>query len=152
MTPEETEKVCALLFKSGSHNMNAKFVGRSPQVIAEAAKITIPAGTRVLIGEQGGVGEGYPLSYEKLTTVLAFYTVRDWREACELASRLPSERYRPHHEHPHGRQGDGEKICGEAGFPYSGQHRRKHGRYRNQHGIGNLLYLRLRNVRRKLCF
>ncbi|WP_432765237.1 aldehyde dehydrogenase family protein, partial [Hungatella effluvii] len=88
MTPEETEKVCALLFKSGSHNMNAKFVGRSPQVIAEAAKITIPAGTRVLIGEQGGVGEGYPLSYEKLTTVLAFYTVRDWQEACELSIRL----------------------------------------------------------------
>ena len=87
MTKEETDKVCNLLFKNG-HNMNAKFVGRSPQVIAAAAGITIPEGTRVLIGKQEGVGEGYPLSYEKLTTVLGFYTVKDWEEACGLSYRL----------------------------------------------------------------
>lgn len=87
MTKEETDKVCRLLFKNG-HAMNAKFVGRSPQVIAQAAGIQIPEGTRVLIGEQGGVGEGYPLSYEKLTTVLAFYTVKNWEEACHLSIDL----------------------------------------------------------------
>ena len=87
MTPEETERVCKLLFKNG-HAMNAKFVGRSPQVIASAAGINIPANTRVLIGPQNGVGEGNPLSYEKLTSVLAFYTVKDWREACELSKDL----------------------------------------------------------------
>lgn len=87
MTAEETAKVCNLLFKNG-HNMNAKFVGRSPQVIASAAGISIPEGTKVLVGEQGGVGDGYPLSYEKLTTVLAFYTVKDWHEACDLSIRL----------------------------------------------------------------
>lgn len=88
MTAEETEKVCALLFKKGTHAMSAKFVGRSPQVIAAAAGIHIPDNTRVLIGEQSGVGDGYPLSYEKLTTVLAFYTVKDWHEACELSIKL----------------------------------------------------------------
>ena len=87
MTREETEKVCRLLFKNG-HAMNAKFVGRTPDVIAQAAGISIPMGTRVLIGEQDGVGEGYPLSYEKLTTVLAFYTVKDWKQACELSMQL----------------------------------------------------------------
>ena len=87
MTKEETEKVCSLLFKNG-HSMNAKFVGRSPRMIAEKAGITIPEGTKVLIGEQGGVGEGYPLSYEKLTTVLAFYTVKDWKDACKLSMDL----------------------------------------------------------------
>lgn len=87
MTKEETDKVCQLLFKNG-HAMNAKFVGRSPQVIADAAGITIPAGTRGLIGEQDGVGNGYPLSYEKLTSVLGFYTVRDWQDACDLCIRL----------------------------------------------------------------
>lgn len=87
MTKEETKKVCGLLFKNG-HSMNAKFVGRSPQVIAQGAGITIPEGTRVLIGEQEGVGEGYPLSYEKLTTVLGFYTVKDWKEACRLSIDL----------------------------------------------------------------
>jgi len=87
MTAEETAKVCKLLFKNG-HSMNAKFVGRAADVIAEAAGISIPAGTRVLIGEQGGVGEGHPLSFEKLTTVLGFYTVKDWHEACELSIAL----------------------------------------------------------------
>ncbi|OUN15808.1 acetaldehyde dehydrogenase (acetylating) [Gemmiger sp. An87] len=87
MAREETEKVCRLLFKNG-HAMNAKFVGRTPDVIAQAAGISIPMGTRVLIGEQDGVGEGYPLSYEKLTTVLAFYTVEDWKQACELSMQL----------------------------------------------------------------
>ncbi|NFG60970.1 acetaldehyde dehydrogenase (acetylating) [Clostridium sp. CMCC3677] len=87
MTAEETDKVCNLLFKNG-HSMNAKFVGRSPQVIASSAGISIPQDTKVLIGEQKGVGEGYPLSFEKLTTVLAFYTVKDWHEACELSIEL----------------------------------------------------------------
>lgn len=87
MTKEETNKVCQLLFKNG-HAMNAKFVGRTPDVIAQAAGITIPVGTRVLIGEQDGVGDKYPLSYEKLTTVLAFYTVEDWKEACKLSIEL----------------------------------------------------------------
>ncbi|MGL5439503.1 MAG: acetaldehyde dehydrogenase (acetylating) [Filifactoraceae bacterium] len=87
MTKEETDKVCGLLFKGG-HTMNAKFVGRSPQVIAKAANINIPEYTTVLIGEQTGVGEGNPLSYEKLTTVLGFYTVKDWHEACELSIKL----------------------------------------------------------------
>lgn len=87
MSPEETTMVCRLLFKNG-HAMNAKFVGRSPQVIAAAAGFSIPDETKVLIGEQQGVGPDYPLSYEKLTTVLAFYTVKDWQEACELSIKL----------------------------------------------------------------
>ena len=87
MTADETAKVCKLLFKNG-HNMNAKFVGRAATVIAEAAGFSVPEGTKVLVGEQGGVGDGYPLSFEKLTTVLGFYTVKDWHEACDLSIKL----------------------------------------------------------------
>lgn len=87
MSKEETDKVCQLLFKNG-YAMNAKFVGRDAQVIAKAAGIRIPEDTKVLIGEQGGVGAGYPLSFEKLTTVLAFYVVNDWEEACQLSIDL----------------------------------------------------------------
>ena len=87
MSKEETDKVCSLLFKNG-HAMNAKFVGRSPQVIASAAGFTVSDDVKVLIGEQKGVGSEDPLSYEKLTSVLAFYTVRDWEEACELCIKL----------------------------------------------------------------
>ena len=87
MSPEETKKVSRLLF-TDKHAMNARFVGRSPKVIADAAGFSIPEGTRVLLGEQNGVGPNYPLSYEKLTTVLAFYSVKDWYEACELCIDL----------------------------------------------------------------
>jgi acetaldehyde dehydrogenase (acetylating) len=87
MTAEETKKVCSLLFKNG-HAMNAKFVGRSPQVIASAAGFCVSDDVKVLIGEQHGVGPDDPLSYEKLTSVLAFYTVKNWEEACELCIKL----------------------------------------------------------------
>lgn len=87
MTAEETDRVCKLLFKNG-HAMNAKFVGRAATVIAAAAGFAVPEGTKVLIGAQNGVGDGNPLSYEKLTTVLGFYVVNDWHEACELSIQL----------------------------------------------------------------
>lgn len=87
MTEEETNKVCNILFKQGNA-MNAAFVGRSADVIAKAAGFYVPEGTKVLIGRQGGVGPKYPLSYEKLTTVLGFYVVNDWMEACELSIEL----------------------------------------------------------------
>lgn len=87
MNDDECEKVCKLLFRNGT-SMNPNFVGRTAKVIADAAGISIPANTKVLIGEQYGVGEKYPLSYEKLTSVLAFYTVSDWHEACDLSFKL----------------------------------------------------------------
>lgn len=87
MTDEETKTVCKLLFKN-EHTMNAKFVGKTALVIAEAAGISVPFNTRVLIGYQAGAGDEYPLSYEKLTSVLAFYVVKDWREACDLSIQL----------------------------------------------------------------
>lgn len=87
MSEEETDKVCQLLFKNG-HAMNAQFVGRSADVIAEAAGISVPSGTKVLVGPQKGVGQGYPLSFEKLTTVLGFYVVNNWEEACHLSIEL----------------------------------------------------------------
>lgn len=87
LNPEELRKVCSVLFKNG-HTMNAKFVGRSAKVIADGAGISVPDHTTVLIGLQTGVGEGNPLSYEKLTCVLGFYVVRDWHEACELSMQL----------------------------------------------------------------
>jgi len=88
MNEAETAAVCKLLFKNGGHAMDAKFVGRSPQVISKAAGFEVPADAKVLIGRQGGVGDEYPLSYEKLTTVLAFYVVEDWQEACQLSIKL----------------------------------------------------------------
>ncbi|HEL1907826.1 TPA: acetaldehyde dehydrogenase (acetylating) [Streptococcus suis] len=92
MTKEETDKVCQILFRGNSHGcnpaMNPKFVGQSAIKIAEAAGISVPSDTNILVGPQVGVGQGNPLSFEKLTTVLGFYVVKDWEEACALSIKL----------------------------------------------------------------
>ncbi|MGT2935526.1 acetaldehyde dehydrogenase (acetylating) [Streptococcus castoreus] len=92
MSEEETEKVCNLLFRGNSNGcnpaMNPKFVGRAATEIAEAAGIIVPKDTKILVGPQAGVGQGNPLSFEKLTTVIGFYIVKNWEEACALSIRL----------------------------------------------------------------
>ncbi|MGT2910859.1 acetaldehyde dehydrogenase (acetylating) [Streptococcus cameli] len=92
MSKEETDKVCELLFRGNSHGcnpaMNPKFVGRPALEIAEAAGICVPKDTKILVGPQAGVGQGNPLSFEKLTTVIGFYVVKNWEEACALSIRL----------------------------------------------------------------
>jgi len=87
MNEGEIEKLGDVLFTKG-HAMNAEFVGRSPKEIAKKAGLNIPNNTSVLIGFQEGVGKDYPLSFEKLTTVLGFYTAKDWVEACDICIRL----------------------------------------------------------------
>ena len=55
--------------------LNAGIVGKSAAFIAELAGISIPAGTRCLLADCGGVGRDYPWSIEKLSPTLAFFVV-----------------------------------------------------------------------------
>ena len=87
MSQEETGKVSALILNP-NNTMNSKYVGKTAQIIAQAAGITVPDHVKVLIGEQFGVGKDYPLSFEKLSPVLGFYTVQDWEEACQICIGL----------------------------------------------------------------
>src|SRR5262249_1695171 len=63
-------------------------VGRPATVIAQAAGISVPADTQVLIAELKGVGRDYPLSIEKLSPVLSFYVVTDWKDGCERCKEI----------------------------------------------------------------
>src|SRR6476619_5633247 len=56
-------------------SLNPGIVGRSVEVIAKMAGISVPPGTRCLLADVGGVGRDYPLSIEKLSPILAFYVV-----------------------------------------------------------------------------
>jgi acetaldehyde dehydrogenase (acetylating) len=81
MSPAQIDAVANVLL--GPQRLpNPKLVGRPAVTIAQAAGITVPAGTRVLIAELKGVGRDYPLSIEKLSPVLSFYVVADWKEGC----------------------------------------------------------------------
>src|SRR5437899_2077394 len=71
-----------------NYRVNAKMVGQSAERIAREAGISIPPGTRALVAPLEGVGRQYPLSAEKLSPVLSFYVVKDWREGLEVSTRL----------------------------------------------------------------
>ena len=53
--------------------LNPGIVGKSVEVIARMAGLSVPKGTRCLMADVGGVGREHPLSMEKLSPILAFY-------------------------------------------------------------------------------
>ena len=58
--------------------MNPAIVGKSVEQVATLAGLSgIPAGTRVLVARETGVGPGYPYSNEKLGLILALYVEPD---------------------------------------------------------------------------
>jgi acetaldehyde dehydrogenase (acetylating) len=54
-------------------SLNPAIVGKSVEVIAKMAGLSVPPGTRCLMADVGGVGREFPLSIEKLSPILAFY-------------------------------------------------------------------------------
>lgn len=54
-------------------SLNPAVVGKSVEVIAKMAGLSVPPGTRCLMADVAGVGREYPLSMEKLSPILAFY-------------------------------------------------------------------------------
>jgi acetaldehyde dehydrogenase (acetylating) len=67
-------------------SLNPAIVGKSVEVIAKMAGITVPPGTRCLLADVAGVGREHPLSMEKLSPILAFYVV-DGLEKCAQRSK-----------------------------------------------------------------
>lgn len=83
---DEKQKVAEIIFKN--KGLNVDIVGRPPKRLAELVEISIPENTRILVGEEEEVGKSVPFSLEKLSPILAFYTVKDWRGGCELSRKL----------------------------------------------------------------
>jgi len=87
LSKEEAKEVSKVVMKPNGA-MNAALVGQPAKFIADKAGICVPITTRILIAPLEGYGPGYPLSYEKLTTVLGFYVVNGWEEGCHLSIEL----------------------------------------------------------------
>jgi len=85
---EQIQRVGELVFRSGSSTPNPQIVGRAATVLADMAGIKAPASTRVLIAKLNGVGREYPLSAEKLSPILAFYSVRNFAAGVEVCTKL----------------------------------------------------------------
>lgn len=80
MNAEEKKMLEKILVVDG--RINPEIVGRSAPVIAQKAGFSVPPNTRVLICELNSVGKHEPLSMEKLSPILAFYTEEGWLNAC----------------------------------------------------------------------
>lgn len=87
LTREEVRKVESTIMTPRG-GMNSAFIGKTANYIADKAGVSVPEGVRLLIAPLEGYGSAHPLSYEKLTSVLGFYSARDWREACQLSIEL----------------------------------------------------------------
>ena len=65
----------AKIVATPQRSLNPAIVGKSVEVIAQMAGLSVPPGTRCLMADVAGVGRDYPLSMEKLSPILAFYVV-----------------------------------------------------------------------------
>jgi acetaldehyde dehydrogenase (acetylating) len=84
---EAKDKLSRLMFDQRGA-INPEMVGKPAAFIAQKAGIDVPSSTQVLIAELKDVGRQTPLSREKLSPVLSFYTVDHWREGCERCIEL----------------------------------------------------------------
>lgn len=87
LSKEESDKLGKFILRENG-TMNPKIVGKSAQVLADLAGISIPYGTKVLISEQSTVGKNNPYSREKLAPILAFYCEENWEKACKRCIEL----------------------------------------------------------------
>ena len=86
LSPEETEKVRKTIIINGA--LNAKIVGQTATKIATLSGISVPEGTKILIGEVESVELSEEFAHEKLSPVLAMYRAKDINEAFDKADRL----------------------------------------------------------------
>ena len=86
LNSDETEKVRKTIIINGA--LNAKIVGQSAHRIAELADVSVPLGTKILIGEVESVEISEEFAHEKLSPVLAMYKATSFEDALCKAEQL----------------------------------------------------------------
>ena len=86
LTAEETEKVRKTIIINGA--LNAKIVGQKAVTIASLAGVSVPEGTKILIGEVESVELSEEFAHEKLSPVLAMYRAESIQDAFAKAEQL----------------------------------------------------------------
>ncbi|MCK4800864.1 MAG: aldehyde dehydrogenase family protein [Anaerolineales bacterium] len=87
VSPEEAEALRPILFYPDGV-IDATSVGKSPQYLAAKAGFQVPENARILVADLRSVGKEEPLSREKLTSVLGFYTADGWEAGCDRCLEL----------------------------------------------------------------
>ncbi len=89
LNAEETEKVRKTIIINGA--LNAKIVGQKAVKIASLAGVTVPEGTKILIGEVESVDISEEFAHEKLSPVLAMYKAESFEDALLKAEQLVAD-------------------------------------------------------------
>jgi acetaldehyde dehydrogenase (acetylating) len=88
LSDAESDKLGKYILRANG-TMNPEIVGRSVETICKLAGLdSVPAGKRVLVARETGVGRGHPYSNEKLAPILAFFTGKDYTDVCEKVCEI----------------------------------------------------------------
>jgi len=87
LNDKQTEQLNAVAIKKDGR-INSQIVGQSAAKIAKMAGIDVPADTKILMVKLKGIGSEYPLSQEKLSPILAFYTVENHKQGIEYCVKM----------------------------------------------------------------
>jgi acetaldehyde dehydrogenase/alcohol dehydrogenase len=82
----EVQKLRDVILVNGV--LNAKIVGQTAVKIAEMAGVTVPEGTKILIGEVDSVEQSEAFAHEKLSPVLAMYRASNFNDAVSKCAKL----------------------------------------------------------------
>ncbi|MEO0706787.1 MAG: aldehyde dehydrogenase family protein, partial [Cyanobacteria bacterium J06649_5] len=85
-TSEEQQRLADKILLNG--RLNPDIVGQPVAKLAEMVGISVPKNTRVLIAEVEEIGPAEPLSYEKLTPILAMYRAADFADGLDKVQKL----------------------------------------------------------------
>jgi acetaldehyde dehydrogenase (acetylating) len=85
--PSETDALRRTVFHPDA-SINTAIVGKSAPFVAEMAGFRVAPETRILVTPLSKTGRQEPLSLEKMTTVLGWYTVDGWEQGCERSVEI----------------------------------------------------------------
>jgi len=87
MDERESELIAQVLFNFDG-SMNAGNVGKSAKYLANLVGFEIPDHVKVLVTSLKGIGKNYPLSHEKLTSVMGFMVAENEQEGLSLCNSI----------------------------------------------------------------
>lgn len=88
LNEEEISKLTSYMINPQKGTLNGVVAGKSAFEIAKSAGINVPESTKILIAKLQGVGKEYPLSVEKLSPVLSYYTVENFSEGLKICEEI----------------------------------------------------------------
>jgi len=87
LSPAEADQLGKIV-ATPQRSLNAGIVGKSVAVIAKMAGLNVPADTRCLMADVGGVGRDFALSMEKLSPILSVYVVDGLERGAERSFEI----------------------------------------------------------------